>query len=195
MSLAQALFNDYLRMFDDDPFLAQPSYGGLSHSRRRHNHHRSHVDPFFDTLVRSPQLSLHLSEEENGTYVVEAQVPGVKKENLEVKVGDGGRSLTVSGRILRRGEAAQPTPEQQPSATTTSTVEASTSQEVTKTDDSEKQVQTSRGANWSGASTFTRTVWLPNPVDSSSIKAKLEDGILTIKASRANMESVNVTID
>ncbi|KAG8817484.1 hypothetical protein FRC17_011212 [Serendipita sp. 399] len=194
MSLVHALFNDYSRMFDD-PFSIEPSYAGLGHTDRRRRHHqRQHQHPFFDTLIWSSQPSLHLTEDEDGSYVVEAEVPGVKKENLELKVGDGGRSLTLSGKVVRRAGIPQ---QQQPNAeqATTSPNEASSSQQVTKTDDSTKQVQKGNSEAWSSASTFTRTVWLPNPIDSSSIKAKLEDGILTVKASRANMDSVNVSID
>ncbi|KAG8816955.1 hypothetical protein FRC17_000120 [Serendipita sp. 399] len=175
MSLVRALLNDYSRMLDD-PFSIEPSYGGP----RRH-HQRQHQHPFFDTLVWNSQPSLHLTEDEDGSYVVEAEVSGVKKENLELKV-------------VRQAGAPQ---QQQSNAeqATTSPNEASSSQEVTKTDDYTKQVQKGNSKAWSSASTFTRTVWLPNPIDSSSIKAKLEDGILIIKASRANMDSVNVSID
>jgi HSP20 family protein len=45
--------------------------------------------------------------EAGNTYVVEAELPGVKKENLEVRIGDGGRSLTIQGKILPASEGSE----------------------------------------------------------------------------------------
>jgi HSP20 family protein len=46
-----------------------------------------------------------------------------------------------------------------------------------------------------GSRTFTRTVWLPYPVNATGVKAKLEDGILTVQAPKAAQESVDVTVE
>ena len=54
-----------------------------------------------------PRPAVDLSEEGNN-YIVEAELPGVKKENLEVRVGDGGRSLTIEGKIIRGTQPAVP---------------------------------------------------------------------------------------
>jgi HSP20 family protein len=35
--------------------------------------------------------------EDGDNYVVETELPGVKKEDMEVRVGDGGRSVTIEG--------------------------------------------------------------------------------------------------
>ncbi len=44
--------------------------------------------------------------------------------------------------------------------------------------------------------TFTRTVWLPRPVDSEKVTAKLSHGILTIKIPRAeDKASVKVLVE
>lgn len=49
---------------------------------------------------------------------------------------------------------------------------------------------------YSGTSSFTRTVWLPHPIDSSKITAKLADGILTLKAQKMeDKESIKINID
>lgn len=71
----------------------------------------------FDDFVQSRQPALDVSEHGND-YIVEAEIPGVKKENLEVRVGDNGRSLTIEGKILSRshqngnnnGNATESTP-------------------------------------------------------------------------------------
>lgn len=49
---------------------------------------------------------------------------------------------------------------------------------------------------YSGTSSFTRTVWLPRPVDSSKITAKLSDGILMLKAPKMeDKESIKINVD
>lgn len=49
-------------------------------------------------LIRNG-LHFDMTESEDGnSYIVEAEIPGVKKENLEVRIGDGGRSVTVEGK-------------------------------------------------------------------------------------------------
>lgn len=90
MSLSQSLFNEFRPFFNmfDDPFES-------SLSTRRHHH----SDPYNWQATRP---ALNLSEEEDGSYVVEAEVPGMKKENLDIRIGDGGRSLTIQGHVIGR---------------------------------------------------------------------------------------------
>jgi HSP20 family molecular chaperone IbpA len=54
--------------------------------------------------------------EEDGQYFIEAELPGVRKEDVKVSVGNAGRSLTISGsRTSRRhAHAEEPTPLAQP---------------------------------------------------------------------------------
>lgn len=44
--------------------------------------------------------------EDGGHYVVETELPGVKKEDVKVRIGDGGRSITIEGNIAQRGTHA-----------------------------------------------------------------------------------------
>lgn len=47
----------------------------------------------------------------------------------------------------------------------------------------------------SSSSNFTRTVWLPRPVDGASVSAKLQDGVLTLTIPKADDKgSVKVAI-
>lgn len=49
---------------------------------------------------------------------------------------------------------------------------------------------------FSGESSFSRTIWLPRRVDSAGVAAKLEDGILTVRIPKAeDLESVKISID
>jgi HSP20 family molecular chaperone IbpA len=58
-------------------------------------------DPIF-TAPRFARPAVDVSEDGNH-YIVETELPGVKKEDMEVHIGDGGRSITIEGNIMRRG--------------------------------------------------------------------------------------------
>ena len=63
-------------------------------------------DPFF----RAPamlQPAVDVTEAGN-KYVIEAELPGVKKENVNVRIGDGGRSVTIEGKVVSRRSEAEP---------------------------------------------------------------------------------------
>ena len=46
------------------------------------------------------------------------------------------------------------------------------------------------------SSSFTRTVWLPQPVDASKVQAKLEDGVLTLRVPKAEEQgSVKANVE
>lgn len=60
-------------------------------------------DPFFfnttSRRLRTPAVEIN---EEGDHYVVEAELPGVRKEDVDVRIGDAGRSLTIEGKSVRR---------------------------------------------------------------------------------------------
>ncbi|SRR6266702_2291026 len=57
-------------------------------------------DPFFNA-PRFARPPVDVSED-GSQYVVETELPGVKKEDVEVRIGDGGRSVTIEGNIIQR---------------------------------------------------------------------------------------------
>ncbi len=61
-------------------------------------------DPFF-SAPRFARPAVDVSED-GKNYVVETELPGVKKEDMEVRIGDGGRSVTIEGKILQRNTYA-----------------------------------------------------------------------------------------
>ena len=166
---------------------------------------RHFIDHPFWSENAWPRPAVDLSEEGNN-YIVEAELPGVKKENVEVRVGDGGRSITIEGKIVRG--TAQPA-----TASATQGATTDTDASVTQTTESAavpsgmslsapdspshnlsgvnsgpgpaEQSQISTERTFKGTSTFTRTVWLPHPIDSAGVKAKLEDGVLTLTVPKA----------
>lgn len=164
-------------------------------------------DPFF----RAPamlQPAVDVTEEGN-KYLIEAELPGVKKEDVNVRVGDGGRSITIEGKVVGRRSEVQPA-----EASTTTSENNSTSQPAegmsrqcsgTRTQcrlTSTAVAQTS-GPNqlttersFTSNTSFTRTVYLPRAVDTSNVSAKLTDGVLTVTVAKAeDPASVQINVE
>ena len=189
------------RMFDE-PFRT-PAYMGFPAMRSMLD------EPFFQypTALRP---AVDVSEQGNN-YVVEAELPGVKKENVQVRIGDGGRSVTIEGKVVR-GEGQAPAPAaaaegetpaaaaqgaegtQAAAAEILNAAEDSPANAVAETSANENQ-QLSTERTFVGTSTFTRTVWLPRQADAAGVTAKLNDGILTVTIPKAtDPGSVEVTV-
>ncbi|KAF8914949.1 HSP20-like chaperone [Mucidula mucida] len=156
MSITRQLLNEFhplFRMFDE-PFARSPAAFSRS--------------PFFDEAFTGfPRFSRPAIDvrEEGNSYIVEADLPGVQKENVEVSVGDGGRSVTIEGKIVTRS----------PPQAEAKTEEGEKT--VAKTEANSNQLSSER---FVGNSTFTRTVWLPQPVETTNVSAELKDGVLTL---------------
>jgi HSP20 family protein len=83
-------------------------------------------------------------EEQDDAYVLEAEVPGVRKDDVSIEYA--GNELTISGEIVER----------------------------------ERKGVLRRKTRRTGG--FLYRVVLPEPVDSTGMEAKLENGVLTIRA-------------
>ncbi|KAF5389307.1 hypothetical protein D9757_003545 [Collybiopsis confluens] len=90
MSIARQLLSEFRPLFRmlEEPVTRSPvalRYNSLFN------------DPFFNspTLARP---AVDLSEEGNN-YVIEAELPGVPKENVDVRIGDHGHSVTIEGKV------------------------------------------------------------------------------------------------
>ncbi|EMD39969.1 hypothetical protein CERSUDRAFT_112203 [Gelatoporia subvermispora B] len=157
-------------------------------------------DPFFHSPgALRPAVDV---AEEGNKYIVEAELPGVKKENIEVRVGDGGRSITIEGRVTRRSAPQQE--QQQQVESPASGAGSSSAGDLNESADSqtqavanaEEQNQISSERSFTGSSTFTRTVWLPRPVDAKNVSAKLDHGVLTLTVPKAqDSESVQINVE
>lgn len=108
MSLARQIINDMRPLFRvlEEPFSRPGPYYGSVAARSLFD------DPFFQPALR-PNIDV---TEEGPNYIVEADLPGVKKENVEVRVGDGGHSVTIEGRIFRRSNGTEAVAESQAGA-------------------------------------------------------------------------------
>ncbi|OBZ71652.1 Small heat shock protein C4 [Grifola frondosa] len=140
-------------------------------------------DPFFHSPALRPVVDV---SEQGDKYIIEAELPGVKKENVDVRIGDGGRSLTIEGKVFSRSTE----PQTGAAATTEAGAEGS---KAVATAPEQTQISTER--TFTGSSSFTRTVWLPRPVDTKNVSATLSDGVLTVTIPKAeDAGSVPITV-
>ncbi|TCD63679.1 hypothetical protein EIP91_005123 [Steccherinum ochraceum] len=192
MSLTRQFLHDIRPLFRllEEPFGRSPAF--LPYNGRTRS---LFDDPFFHS-PSSLRPAVDVTEEGNN-YIVEAELPGVKKENVEVRIGDGGRSVTIEGKIVNRRAGPQEgenvvqntaAPQEDAAAPTAN----GDSNAVTQAP-SQNEISTER--SFVGSSTFTRTVWLPRQVDSNNVSAKLNDGILTVTVAKAeDPASVNIPV-
>jgi HSP20 family molecular chaperone IbpA len=105
MSLARQFLREFRPLFRmlEEPIGRSPAYTAYPRTRSLLD------DPFFHSpAALRPAVDVM---EEGNNYIVEAEVPGVKKENINVRIGDGGQSVTIEGKIVdRRSTPAQTSP-------------------------------------------------------------------------------------
>jgi len=142
-----------------------------------HPSRRSVADGPFSHPSNTVRPALDVTEE-GSNYIVEAELPGVKRENLEVRIGDAGRSVTIEGKTFRRSNSKwQSAPAESGSPSEGTEGKAAYSTAVKKRDANENADLTN--ITTEGRS-FSRTVWLPERVDEKGVTAKLAEGILTL---------------
>jgi HSP20 family molecular chaperone IbpA len=185
MSLTRQFFREIMPLFRmlEQPFGRTPSlYGGRNWNR---------FDPFGDIDVR-PAIDV---TEQGDKYVLDAELPGVGKDNINVRVGDGGRSITIEGTVSEKNPPRR-TEQISDSEDTTKggrllispLLSLAESDDATAVAHSDQPTQLSVEREFTHNVRFTRTVWLPRPVDSQDVSAKLENGVLRISAKKAEDE-------
>ncbi|KAJ1303505.1 hypothetical protein OPQ81_011692 [Rhizoctonia solani] len=167
MSFTRSLLNDFRPLFRmiEDPFFSSPSVFP--------RYARSDLWQPFAALQR--QAAVEVTEEGN-EVVVHAEMPGVKKENLDVHLSNDGQSLTIEGRVHRMSQAGQVAAPSAKEASENASTAENTTQDVVKSDSNSQSPARSEFQ-----SSFTRTLWLPEPVDGKRASAQLNDGILTLR--------------
>jgi HSP20 family molecular chaperone IbpA len=201
MSIARQLLHEFrplFRMLEEPLAMGTRSSGGAARS--------VFDDPFFKAaFVNRPAVDV---TEEGDKYVLEADLPGVKKENIEVRIGDSGRSVTIEGKVVDRRRGSQTMDDAaveasdggkrafnrfNPAPTDSSYAGPATA--VTKAEDLPTGNAISNERSFVTDSAFSRIVWLPRPVDGSNVAAKLDEGVLTITVNKlADKASVVVPI-
>ena len=158
-------------------------------------------DPFFGLARSGLRPAVDVAEEGN-SYIIEAELPGVRKEDIDVEIGDNGRSVTIQGKIVRR-----PRQQEQPVVEASANGEAQGGEHCRRSVSSEPQSVTtfpftaspesgkiSIERESTGHATFTRSITLPTQVDASKVSAKLADGVLTLEIPKAE-DAGRVKID
>ncbi|CDO71443.1 hypothetical protein BN946_scf184909.g37 [Trametes cinnabarina] len=187
MSLTRQFFRELRPLFRmlEEPFGPRaPTYPG------RHRPRDFFDDPFFNTpaLLR-PAVDV---SEQGDKYVVEAELPGVKKENVNVRIGDGGRTLTIEGKVVR----SEPRTAEASSSSAAGSAEGASEGTQALTQKQPESTALSTERLFTGSASFTRTVVLPQPVDSSKVTAKLQDGVLTVTVPKAeDVGSVQINVE
>ncbi|TFK40648.1 HSP20-like chaperone [Crucibulum laeve] len=177
MSIARQLFQEFrpfIRLLED-PFARTPaSFYGFP----------SRTDDPFTKLMMRPAVDI---TEEGDKYILDADLPGVKKENIEVRIGDNGESITIQGRIMDEMKHKKST-----ETSTGSTIKSDSTSIATKSKDASLQIANERP--YTRNVSFTRTVWLPRPVDTKNVSAKLDHGVLTITVQKSDSDKAATTI-
>ncbi|KAF7288564.1 SHSP domain-containing protein [Mycena chlorophos] len=187
MSLTRQLLNDFRPLFR---MLDEPLRGSSVLNRSRSvfdDAFGPSLFPFTREMMRGPPVDV---SEAGNSYVVEAELPGVKRENIEVRIGEGGRSLTIEGKVLAE---AQPTEAPGAAEGVPNSATSNTTEPITSVVAAEKATQISSERSVIGS--FTRTLVLPRPVDANTVAAKLQDGILQVTLTKVqDKESVVVPV-
>ncbi|QRV76937.1 heat shock protein HSP20 family protein [Ceratobasidium sp. AG-Ba] len=143
----------------------------------------SDFDPVFFQLVQDPRSVGGLSQrsnqqqqphqrqahaevtEEEKEYRVLFEVPGVQKKDLEVHVGNDGKSVTIEGHVHRTNKPSS------------SAAQPSQAEGTSGKDQAQKPEQ---NGTYEYRSTFSRTIGFHHAVDASKVQANLADGVLTL---------------
>ncbi|KAF8908969.1 HSP20-like chaperone [Gymnopilus junonius] len=191
MSITRQFFRELRPLFRmlEEPTFNRPPFpyvSGLPSFNR--------LDTFQEALAR-PAIDVR---DQGDKYVLDADLPGVPKDNVEIRIGDNGRSVTIEGKITEEG-GTKPSEVTSCTCTTLSQQKclyynivydlATDSTSVTKTSE---ETHISAERPFTRNVQFTRTVWLPRPVDTQNVEAKLDQGVLTIIAKKAEDKASTV---
>ncbi|CAE6385437.1 hypothetical protein RSOLAG22IIIB_00839 [Rhizoctonia solani] len=131
---------------------------------------------------RTPSLDWF---EQDTSYTLQLEIPGVRREDMTMHVSDDGRSLTIEGKTEKLGGyLGLGGGDERPKTTTSGRIKR-----VRRTMADGTIVVISRTEKKHSVGTtvkFTRTVSLPSYVDGKRIAAKLENGILTVTIPKLN---------
>jgi HSP20 family molecular chaperone IbpA len=103
MSIARQLFREFRPFFRmlDEPFYRRAPPGLLSpEAMRRLDRENRLADPFVGlNMMTSPAVDVM---EKGDKYILDADLPGVSRENLQVRLGDGNQSITIEGKVTEK---------------------------------------------------------------------------------------------
>ncbi|EKM79371.1 hypothetical protein AGABI1DRAFT_120776 [Agaricus bisporus var. burnettii JB137-S8] len=179
MSIARQLFREFRPFFRmlDEPFYRRAPPGLLpSDAMHRLDRENLLADPFTGlNMMTSPAVDV---TEQGDKYVLDADLPGVERENLQVRLGDGNQSITIEGKVTEKLSSGASEAGAQASG------KSNNASEAEYTDDN-GATQISAERPYTRNMSFTRTVWLPRSVDPNNVTAKLQNGVLSVTLNKA----------
>lgn len=173
MSLTRSLLNDFRPLFRllEEPLHA-PSFARFRPNARQ-------------PLILQRHTPVEFSEEGND-IVVRAEMPGVQKEHLDVRLENDGQNLSIEGKVRRasRVQVGAPVTES-PDANSATGKLFLRGLQLNRTN-YRSFLDVSKSTTGSPSqpefrSSFNRKFWLPQPVNGSKATAELADGILTLR--------------
>ncbi|KIK03353.1 hypothetical protein K443DRAFT_5449 [Laccaria amethystina LaAM-08-1] len=170
MSIARQLFHEFRPLFRmlEEP-LTRPQFYAIP----------SRVSDPFNVFLTRPAIDV---KEESDKYILDADL---------VRIGDNGRSVTIEGKVVER---ERPEAVQSPSSASAS--ETSDSQSINKVEETATNITTERPSSYTRNAVFSRTIWLPRPVDTQNVSAKLDHGVLTVTVNKSqDKESVVIPVE
>ncbi|KAJ3061267.1 hypothetical protein HK102_009176 [Quaeritorhiza haematococci] len=168
----------------DDPFFREP-FGALQSLQGGRNF------PAVDV------------KETDKSYVLEAEVPGLKRDQVDIQVVDN-NTIVLSGHYESRVESGTPpTTQAEPQSTQAQgTAESSSSDVITQGESGQRAVTTAaeqpRETYWAverQVGSFRRSFTLPQAVDPEKVSASLKDGVLTVVVPKEPSRSRSIQIN
>ncbi|KAG8952868.1 hypothetical protein FRC03_011967 [Tulasnella sp. 419] len=186
--MSNSLYSELRPLFRllEDPYI-NPTETQVT--RHRGDHHRQDQGQSLTQFLRQPAIDV--SEDEHG-YIIEAELPGIRKENIDVSVGDNGRSITIEGKDYRSERTEEQLGQQQQQGDANQKQAAGSNEQSVQRRRSGPRLVSSERIN---RTSFRRTVFLSRPVDGKRVSAKLDHGILTLDVPKVeDKESIRVSI-
>ncbi|KAL1918577.1 uncharacterized protein VTP21DRAFT_2599 [Calcarisporiella thermophila] len=147
----------------------------------------SFEEPLFNIARRMPfasQFPVDITENEK-SYTVEAEMPGMKREDISIDILDN-NTLVLRGKVDQVRESGE-----EPS---TSVEKAGEGAEATKEVVREATPRTVWARERSFGA-FQRSFQFPGNIDPEGVKAKYENGILTVNIPKPDRKVSKVTIE
>ncbi|CAG8699761.1 32553_t:CDS:2 [Gigaspora margarita] len=163
------------------------------------------LEPFFVSSSRVPRLSnfptassvlngyfrpsVDVSETDKN-YIIEAEVPGMKKDDLSVEFVDN--TLTLKGKIEKSNVRGD---DQLRTVDTTQSGESKVAANTTTSDVIFEHPEPTYWTSERVLGSFQRSFTLPNNADKENVKAQYKDGILSIIVPKVERQSQKITIE
>lgn len=136
---------------------------------------------FDPRLSRNTTPAIDVTESATG-YQVLAELPGVKKSDVELIVGDNGRSLTIRGQVSGRSRAEASVDGEEVQTETARSVSPDESESKSCPKSATKHLYSER--TYTPNTKFLRTIQFPRAVDPNQVKATMADGVLCVTLAR-----------